>query len=236
MRLGLDLRPEAFWTARRPTDGQATDSQATDGPQPVSAAVDQARQADNLGLWAVVIGGRPGTEAVRAGEVIDATSNLAVIVDIDLDHEHPFTVAEELSVLDNLSAGRVGAILSGTSPERAEQVRAALQGHVISGAMLAPPPVQTSMTTWLDTHVARRPENVARQMPWASPGQADLGTDLATAQVLIDGWRNASCTHLMAKWGGSVTLLARHLATRAATVDFPSIVATMADDLFPLDD
>lgn len=194
-----------------------------------------AAQADKLGLWAVVIGGPAGTEAVRAAQVITGTSSVRVMVEIDIDREHPFTVAEELSVLDNLSGGRVGAILLGDDPERAEVVRRALLGHLVNGVMLTPPTVQTVMTTWLGSHVATRPEDLGSPIPWASPGRTDLGADPVVAGPAIDGWLGAGCTHLIAQWNGDLRVLARHLATRAATASFPGIVAELADRIAPFD-
>ena len=50
---------------------------------------------------------------------------------------------------------------------------------------------------------------------------------------MIDAWRDAGCTHLLVSWPGDVRMLARHLATRAAMVDFPAVVADLADEIAP---
>jgi hypothetical protein len=209
VRLGLDLRNDAH-------------------------NVPRAADADHQGLWAVLVGGPSGTEAVRAARIVAATSSIRVFVEMNLDDEHPVTIAEELSVLDNLSAGRVGAILTGEDPERAELLRLILQGNEVNGIVLSPPTVQTVMTTWLATNVARRQQDLNRTLPFASPGQVALGDELSEAADEVDGWRHAGCTHLFAQWEGEVASFARHLATRAASAAFPQIVADMADQIAPL--
>ena len=188
MRLGLDLRTSPQTTRER------------------------AIAADRLGLWAVLVGGEAGVEAVMAAGLSTVTTQVRIFVEIDLDAEHPVTIAEELAVLDNLCAGRVGAVLSGTEPERSELLRRALLGHEVNGIVIAPPTVQTVMTTWLASHVAARPQDLDRSLPTAAPGRTELPGDLTAAGIEVDAWRRAGCTHLFARWDGTVSVLARHLA------------------------
>ena len=54
-----------------------------------------ARRADELGFWALLARGDPGAEMVRAARLVAATRDLRVIVEVDLQAEHPMTIAEE---------------------------------------------------------------------------------------------------------------------------------------------
>lgn len=203
--------------------------------------VDKARQADELGLWAVSVAGSPGTEMVRAARVVEATEYIRIIVRIDLEAEHPLTIAEEVSVLDNLSGGRAGVIVEGEPrPETVLRFREALVGRPHDGVVLAPPPVQTEVPIWLAGRsddcpvVARAPSEVIIRPGLANPGSAVLSGNLERDRSVVDNWRDAGCTHLLVSWPSPIKVLARHLATRAATVDFPSVVADLADKLVPV--
>lgn len=203
---------------------------------PAAAAV----QAESLGLWAVLVSGPPGTEAIRAAEIVTATSTLRVFVDTDVSAEHPFTIAEELSVLDNLSAGRIGAVLSGDEPDAADVIRRALMGRPVNGVMLTPPPVQTVLVTWIAENVARRPDDVAPGLHGAAPGwdkieSVSTSTGLDEARSSVDRWRDLGCTHLFLACDDDPRPVARHLTTRAVSADFPEIVSSLADQLLPYD-
>lgn len=195
MRLALDLR----------------DTSATSGDD---ALLTRAVEADGLGLWGVVIGGPPGVECLRAARVARETSDVGLVVWIDGTAEHPHTIAEELSVLDHLSARRVTAVIDGPLAVR-DVVSQLLAGHVVDGGVLTPPPAQTAMTVWSSSAVAI----------------ADLTGDLEVDRTVIDGYRDAGTTHLLVSWTGPLLPLARHLATRAVGPDFPQLVADMADRL-----
>lgn len=192
-----------------------------------------AVDAERLGLWAVEVSGEPGVEMVRAGRLCSATTDIRIIVRIQLGTEHPFTVAEEIAVLDNLSSGRIGVIVEGGSVSERADFSDALVGRPLNGALIAPPPVQTTIETW--TAVAEQAEDLSPTRGETAPGRAVLGGDPAVDAPAVDRWLAAGCTHLLVEWPADVRVLARHLMTRAAMVDYPDIVSTMADQLAPFD-
>ena len=208
------------------------------------AELGRARRADALGLWAVMVTGAPGTEVIRAARVAEQTDFVRVVVKVDLSAEHPLTIAEELAVLDNLSGGRAVAIVAGDpGPETLRRFREALVGRLSHGVVLAPPPVQTELPVWLAAPVkasdapivADSPTEIVVRPGLPAPGTFALSGELARDRAFIDEWRDASCTHLLVSWPGEVQVLARHLATRAATSDFPSVVADLADKIVPFE-
>ncbi len=193
MRLGLDLRNET-------------------GDQLIT----KTQQADELGLWAILIGGRSGTESNAAAQLATLTEHIHVGMWIDGDSAHPHTLAEEIAIVDHLSRRRVLAVIEGN--ERATgHVRDLLVGRVVDDAVLAPPPAQTAVPVWAASEVAT----------------ADLTGDLAVDRVTIDEYRDGGESHLFVSWPGPLPVLARHLATRAATPNFPQIVADQADLVAP---
>ena len=203
----------------------------------------RARDADELGLWAVSVSESAGLEMVRAARVVEQTRYVRVIVHVDLNAEHPVTIAEELCVLDNLSNGRIGAVVSGDAlPEKFLALRESLVGRPRNGVVVAPPPVQTDVPVWpiapsaIDgaVQVVHSPSEVATRAGLLRPGQTALCGNLDEDRCVIDRWRDAGCTHLLVSWPGPVKVLVRHLLTRAATIDFPEIVADMADQFDPV--
>jgi len=202
--------------------------------------LERVGRADTLGFWAVSVGGPSGTEVLRAAEVAEATENLRVLVRLDLEADHPLTLAEEVSVLDNLSGGRSGVIVAGAAaPQTLRHFREALIGRVYQGVVLAPPTVQMEVPVWCSAPVegapaiATAPEEVLIRPGQASLGRSALSGDIEADGKTVDRWREAGCTHLLVVWPGSLEVLARHLVTRAATADFPRVVAELADTYHP---
>lgn len=195
MRLGLDLRGVPDTARRR----------------------DLAIEADRLGLWAVLVGGPAGAETVEASALATATAHVHLAVWLDGRAVHPLTLAEEVAVLDHLSARRALAVVDAV-PGTVEHVRKLLGGHVIGGVALAPPPAQTALPVWSATETPT----------------ATLTGRLDEDRATIDTQRESGCTHLFVAWPGALTVLARHLATRAAGPDFPQLVADLADVVEPL--
>lgn len=203
MRVGLDLRSE-------PDHGRR-----------LAAAV----EADRLGLWAVLLGGSAGAgagvDAVDTG-VLDAaavaanTDSIQIALMVDAGAEHPLTLAEEIAVLDHLSSRRLLVLADGPG-ERVEHLRDLLDGHVVDGVALAPPPAQTSV-----------PVRTADRF-----GFVDLTGSVADDAPVIDDLRDGGCTHLFVTWPGPLPVLARQLVTRAAGPGFPAIVADLADRIAP---
>ncbi|MGI9594718.1 MAG: hypothetical protein ACR2QK_01080 [Acidimicrobiales bacterium] len=175
-----------------------------------------AVEADRLGLWAVLIAGRAGTETIEAATVATVTASIPLAVKLDADRDHPLSLAEEVSVLDHLSGRRALAIVDG-QPERVDHVAGLLAGRIVDGTALSPPPAQTAVPVWSAAGIAT----------------AELSGDLDDDARVVDGWRDRGCTHLFVAWPGPLPVLARHLVTRAAGPDFPSIVAELADRIDP---
>lgn len=195
MRLGLDLRPIPEADRR----------------------LELACEADRLGLWAVLVGGAAGTEATEAAAMAVATDYVHIATWLDGTAEHPFTLAEEVSILDHLSSRRALAVVDGP-PDVAARVDRFLAGEIVDGVALAPPPAQTRVPVW-EAHVTPTLE---------------LSGTLEFDRAQIDAHRDAGVTHLFVTWPGSLAILARHLATRALGPDFPQIVADVADQIEPL--
>lgn len=175
-----------------------------------------AIEADQLGLWAVLLGGEAGTEAIGAATVAMKTSSIHLGVMLDGNEEHAFTLAEEISVLDHLSERRALAVVDG-DPDTVQCVERLLSGQIVDGAALSPPPAQTRVPVWAATDVAH----------------AELTGDVSVDGETIDRRRDEGCTHLFVTWPGPLRTLARHLATRAVGPGFPTIVADMADRIDP---
>lgn len=189
MRLGLDLRgiPDADQRLRL------------------------AAEADALGLWAVLTAGSgPGTEALDAAELAGATETVHVLLWMAESDEHPFTLAEEVSVLDHLSARRAGVVVAEPLVDR---VRGWLAGEVVDGVALAPPPAQTRVPTWAPGELAT----------------VELTGDLEADRAVIDDHLGGGTTHLVVAWPNDTLTLARHLASRSVGPGFPQLVADLAD-------
>ncbi len=175
-----------------------------------------AVEADRLGLWAVLVGGQAGTETIEAATMAVQTSSVHLAVMLNGETEHPLTLAEELSVLDHLSERRALAVIDGPI-ETVDHVEQLLAGSIVDGVALSPPPAQTRLPVWASTDVAH----------------VELTGDLSADGQVIDHRRDEGCTHLFVSWPGPLKTLARHLVTRAAGPDFPTIVADMADRIDP---
>ncbi|MGI9611693.1 MAG: hypothetical protein ACR2QO_02200 [Acidimicrobiales bacterium] len=193
MRIGIDLRSVASQVDRHAL----------------------ALEADELGLWAVLVGGAAGEETIEAAAIAAQTSSIHIGVHLDgHSGEHPLTLAEELAVLDHLSERRALGVVDGDR-RLVEHVADLLAGRIVDGVALTPPPAQTALPVWAATDIER----------------CALTGDVAVDGPLIDRRRDEGCTHLFVSWPGSLLVLARHLATRAAGPDFPTIVAELADQL-----
>ncbi len=145
---------------------------------PVGAGADLASEADAVGVFAVHVPGDGGLGAVRAGALAVATTDARIVVDVELGDVLPVTLAEELTVLDGISAGRIvarvrtGALDLEAAREDLALVRTALSGRPIrhhgerwtipaglnDGApdaiMVTPPAVQAEIPIWLDGDAA----------------------------------------------------------------------------------
>lgn len=135
-----------------------------------------AKRAEQAGLAMVRIVAEPGTEASIAAAVAAATSWVRIVVTFRLGHENPLTLIEEAHVLDNLSGGRIVALLDARDVdlERGrEEVEIIAQAsaqrpfthagkhwtlpaqlpeheNVPSHVMVTPPPAQLAVPIWVD--------------------------------------------------------------------------------------
>jgi alkanesulfonate monooxygenase SsuD/methylene tetrahydromethanopterin reductase-like flavin-dependent oxidoreductase (luciferase family) len=195
MRIGLDLRHLA--------DGERR--------------ARLAEEADRLGLWAVLVGGSPGTETLEAATLATRTEHVHLAVWLDAGATHPLALAEEIAVLDHLSRRRALAVVDGPA-DAVERMKRLLAGHLVDGVALTPPPAQTRVPVWAAVEADR----------------VELSGDLAADRQTIDERRDQDCTHLFVAWPGPLLTLARHLVTRAVGPGFPQIVADLADTVEPV--
>ena len=176
-----------------------------------------AREADEGGIWGVVVTGLQGGECVEASAIAIATSHVVVVVDIDGQNVHPTTLAEEISVLDQIAQRRTMIIFRGPSSSRTV-VTTLLSGLPSEGLILSPPPAQASI-----------PVHSPEEIP-----QVDLPEDLTEAAAVIDRHRDLPAAFLIVSWDRSIKELARHFVGRATSTDFPQMVADMADQIDPI--
>ena len=177
-----------------------------------------ANEADQHGIWGIVVTGPPGAECVEAAAIAAVTSNLSIIVDVDGDAAHPTTLAEEVAVLDQISRRRAALIFRGETTTKLS-VAALLSGLPSNGVILSPPPAQTSVPVFA-------PED----MP-----EVDLEGDLQNSAAIIDQYRDANTPFLIVSWDRPIKELGRHLVGRAASPDFPQMVADLADEIDPIE-
>ncbi len=177
-----------------------------------------AREADEHGIWGVVVTGPPGGECVEASAVATVTTHVVVVVDINGDDVHPTTLAEEISVLDQISKRRTMVIFRGPSSSETT-VATLLSGLPHEGVILSPPPAQASI-----------PVHSPEEIP-----QIQLPEDPTERAAAIDQYRDMPAAFLIVSWTQSIKELARHTVGRAASTDFPQMVADMADQIDPID-
>ena len=176
-----------------------------------------AVQADTHGIWGVVVTGPPGAETVEASAIATATDHVTIAVDIDGEAAHPTTIAEEVAVLDQLSQRRTMVILRAGNETR-NTVTTLLKGLPKEGVILSPPPAQAAV-------VVHGPEDIPRIEISQGPEQL---------AELIDQHRDANEQFLVVATDRSVKELARPAIGRAASTDFPQMVANMADQIDPI--
>ncbi len=138
--------------------------------------VETAREADRVGLHFVVVpSGEAGEGIAVAAAVAAATRDIRIVTTVRLGVEHPVTLAEEVAVVDQLSSGRVVALIDtaalthDAADEDLALLRACWSGRWVrhSGARwtvpaglhgdespewiaVTPAPAQLEMPVWLD--------------------------------------------------------------------------------------
>ena len=177
-----------------------------------------AREADEHGIWGVVVTGPRGGECVEASAIATATHHVTIVVDVDGNDVHPTTLAEEISVLDQITKRRTMIIFRGPSRSRTS-LAALLGGLPVEGVILSPPPAQASIPVY-------SPEDIP---------ETNLPEDLTQLAAIVDKYRDSQAPFLIVSWERSIKQLARHAVGRAASTDFPQMVADMADQIDPID-
>lgn len=134
--------------------------------------VQDARRVEQAGLFGVVVDSGPEV-MVAAAAAATATTFVRIIVRLPLDADHPLTLAEDLAVLDNVSGGRVVALLDTASLDGPTATEAA----TLVRAGLAERPVRHDGPNWT--------------VPAGTEGQADVESvqvTPATVQVEVPTW------------------------------------------------
>ena len=105
-------------------------------------------------------------------------------------------------------------------PSRSRTSLAALLGGLpVEGVILSPPPAQASIPVY-------SPEDIP---------ETNLPEDLTQLAAIVDKYRDSQAPFLIVSWARSIKQLARHAVGRAASTDFPQMVADMADQIDPID-
>ena len=155
-----------------------------------------ASEADEHGIWGVVVTAQRGAECVEASSIATVTNHVVVVVDIDGHDVHPTTLAEEISVLDQIAQRRTMVIFRGP-PNSETTLRTLLSGLPSDGFILSPPPAQASI-----------PVHLPEEIP-----QVDLPEDPSEAAAIIDLHRDSLAALLIIKANKSSKELARHLVS-----------------------
>jgi len=176
-----------------------------------------AAEADENGIWGVVVTGPRGGESVEASVIATATTNITIAVDVDIDGVHSTTVAEEISVLDQISRRRTMVIFRG-NPSAAKPIQELLSGKDVDGVILSPPPAQAAIPVHESSEIST----------------VNLPSDIGEAASVIDQHRDAGDRFLIVASHQPVKEIARHFLGRAVSADFPQMVADMADQIDPI--
>ena len=216
------------------------------GPDVPPSAVAAAERA---GVFGVLLDTDLGI--ARAAEIAVTTTDIRVVVRVQLGSEHPVTLAEEVAVLDHLSCGRAVCVADAGSLTVAEALEdltvlrlswsARMFRHegrrwTIPSGMLGedlprsvsvtPKPAQLDIPVWLDGAVAGELRKLTGLPVLArKPTVVDSGAQVQPAVAALSGQLDAD-RRLVTEWsvaGATHLLLAPPV--RAAQDYFPSVVA-----------
>lgn len=132
-----------------------------------------AAAAELHGLFAVMVGGPAGTECTAGAYAAAATSYARIVVRVHMGVEHPVTLAEEITVLDNASNGRV-AVMADVASLSADD---AVEDVGLLRAALSSTPIQHSGSRW----------QVAPHLPEHNASASVIVTP-APAQIEVPVW------------------------------------------------
>lgn len=157
---------------------------------------DMAKLAEAHGLFGVLTGwGNPMTAIIAAVYASTATEHVRVVTRVQLGIEHPVTIAEELSVLDNVNNGRT-VVLVDTGD--LDQEAAADETAVLREA-LSSRPIQHDGSTW----------KVPAGMPANVTAPKSISVTPKPAQMEIPFWVMGSAAAEVGAASG-LAVLARH--------------------------
>lgn len=232
MRIGLDL----------PTD--------------LTPSVETAwvHTADWLGLFGVTIGGQRGAECVRAGALSTTTSTIRLAVQLRIGADNPVTLAEEVSIVDNLSNGRVIVLADisslDTSAAREDvgvlrqalsnrpiqhhgkrwTIPAGLEGHDAPEAVIAsPPPTQIAVPIWLVGFEADSSWDDGVSQVVTDPAGIDAGQFVQVGRTPLTGDLNLD-RQVVRQWAAAGTT---HLLVAPPAAWEPADLAIVARHLVP---
>jgi alkanesulfonate monooxygenase SsuD/methylene tetrahydromethanopterin reductase-like flavin-dependent oxidoreductase (luciferase family) len=176
---------------------------------PGAQTTEWAVRADAAGLAAVLLPDAPGGAAPVAAAVAAVTRDVRILVPVLLGSEHPVTLAEEIAVVDQISGGRVIAVVDSTSltgeqlAEDLALLRASLSGRafahtgvrwsVPSGRTLStpperlavtPPPAQLDLPVWIAGDASPLAPSLA--LPRLASELAPVTEEKRAAAVLVD--------------------------------------------------
>ena len=174
-----------------------------------------ARLAESQGLFGVLAGAdEPRTAITAAVYASTATDFVRVVVNVRLGAEHPVTIAEELSVLDNVNNGRTVVLVDtgelgpgdaaeetavlrealGSRPIQHEgprwKVPAGLPANAAAPRMISvtPKPAQLELSFWITGRVAAEvARHAALPMLARDPSQAAVELSVQPAISRITG-------------------------------------------------
>jgi alkanesulfonate monooxygenase SsuD/methylene tetrahydromethanopterin reductase-like flavin-dependent oxidoreductase (luciferase family) len=188
---------------------------------PAGAEAEAARLAEAHGLFGVFAGGGdPRALIIAATYAATATEFVRVVVLVTLGLEHPVTMAEELSILDNVCNGRTVALLD---TGQLDEAAAADELDVIREA-LACRPVQHDGPRW----------KVPARLPANETATDSIMVTPKPAQIEVPMWLTGEGANALGRSTG-LPVLARQPgdATRPRFVQpaLTSITGVLEDDL-----
>jgi len=180
---------------------------------------DMAKLAEAHGLFGVLTGwGNPLTAIIAAVSASTATQHVRVVTRVQLGLEHPVTIAEELSILDNVNNGRTVVLIDTGDLDQA----AAAEEIAVLREALSSRPIQHDGSRW----------KVPAGLPANVTAPKSISVTPKPAQMEIPFW----VTGLVAVAVGAASGLAV-LAQQPDPIDKPKLVqpgfATISGNLKP---
>ena len=192
----------------------------------VIASGDEAAgaEAEGHGLFGVLVSGTAGSECIAGAYAAAVTEFARIIVRVHIGSEHPITLAEEVSILDNACGGRVvvmadvseldaGAAIEdvmllrwalSSTPIRHAGARwtvpAGLPEHKATASVIVtPPPVQVQVPVWvIGGPSASVSEALGVPVVRTEPGSPGVSGALIPGLVALTGNLEADRTRVQA--------------------------------------